>query len=73
MVEMTYRLRSYGVYFYVFIPLDFHRFAIKLLSQFPHTAKLTDNKGVKLVEGELWLLPLYNPTPEQLREYIKER
>ena len=27
--------------FHVFIPLDFHRFTIKLLGQFPHTAKLT--------------------------------
>ena len=26
---------------HVFIPLDFHRFRIKLLSQFPYTVKLT--------------------------------
>jgi hypothetical protein len=37
---MSYGLRSYGVYFYVFIPLDFHRFRIKLLVQFSHTAPL---------------------------------
>ena len=29
------------VYYYVFIPLDFHRFRIKSLMQFHHTAKLT--------------------------------
>ena len=30
-----------GVYYYVFIPRDFHRFTIKSLGQFHHTAKLT--------------------------------
>ena len=29
-----------GVYFHVYIPLVFHRFIIKLLGQFLHTAKL---------------------------------
>ena len=51
-------------YFYVYIPLDFHRFIIKLLGQFPHTAKLTPhhtptylwrNWGFRL--GSLWLYP----------------
>ena len=28
---------------HVYIPLGFHRFTIKLLGQFPHTAKLTSN------------------------------
>ncbi|OCK86576.1 uncharacterized protein K441DRAFT_43777 [Cenococcum geophilum 1.58] len=28
--------------FHVYIPLDFHRFTIKLLVQFLHTAKLTE-------------------------------
>jgi len=41
MVEISYGLRSYGVYFYVFIPLDFHRFIIKSLVQYLHTANLT--------------------------------
>jgi hypothetical protein len=37
---MTYGLRSSGSNFHVFIPLDFHRFTIKSLVQYPHTAKL---------------------------------
>jgi hypothetical protein len=32
---------EFGVYFRVHIPLVFYRFTIKLLGQFPHTAKLT--------------------------------
>jgi len=31
MVKISYGLRSYGVYFYIFILLDFYRFIIKLL------------------------------------------
>ena len=32
-----------------------------------------NDKGVGSVEGEPQPSPLYNPTPEQLKEYIKER
>jgi len=39
----------------------------------PPRSNIFNNKGVGLVEGEPQPLPLYNPTPEQLREYIKER
>jgi hypothetical protein len=39
----------------------------------PLRSNIFNNKGVRLVEGEPQPLPLYNPTPEQLREYIKER
>jgi hypothetical protein len=38
----TWLITSYYLHLlHVFIPLDFHRFTIKLLRQFPHTAKLT--------------------------------
>ena len=39
----------------------------------PLKSNIFDNKGVRLVEKEPQLLPLYDPTLEQLREYIKER
>ena len=39
----------------------------------PLRSNIFNNKGIKLVEGESQLLPLYNPILEQLREYIKER
>ena len=38
----------------------------------PLRSNIFNNKGVGLVEGEPQLSPLYNSTPEQLREYIKE-
>jgi len=35
MVEMSHGLRSYGVYFHVFIPLDFHRLQLSRLFNSP--------------------------------------
>jgi len=35
MVEISHGLRSYGVYFYVLIPLDFHRLRIKVARLIP--------------------------------------
>ena len=39
----------------------------------PPRSNIFDNKGVGSVEGEPQPSPLYDPTPEQLKEYIKER
>lgn len=39
----------------------------------PPRSNTFDDKGVGSVEGEPQPSPLYDPTPEQLREYIKER
>ncbi len=39
----------------------------------PLRSNTFDDKGVGLVKGEPQLSPLYDPTLEQLREYIKER
>ena len=39
----------------------------------PLRSNIFNNKSIKSVEGEPQPSPLYNPTPEQLREYIKER
>ena len=45
MVKMSHGLQSLGVYFHLFIPLNFHRFTIKSLGQFHHTAKLTPGEN----------------------------
>ena len=39
----------------------------------PPRSNIFDNKGVRLVKRELQLSLLYNPTLEQLKEYIKKR
>jgi hypothetical protein len=38
----------------------------------PPRSNIFNNKGIGLVKGEPQPSPLYNPTLEQLREYIKE-
>jgi hypothetical protein len=51
---------EFEVYFHALIPLDFHRFTIKLLKQFTHTIKLI---VISLALSELIYFTTYRATP----------
>ena len=61
-----------GVYFYIFIPLDFYRFTIKSLMQFYYTAKLINIFKDKNKKEKISIIKLIIAIVSQLRRDISK-